>query len=61
MNKSIMFAGSRMTHFAAQSSRFADLYSSSCMNLLHYPDCHLFTAPHQLVNKSPHPTAVHVK
>lgn len=38
-----------MTHFATQSCRFADLYSSACVNLLSYPDCHLFTAPHQLV------------
>ena len=46
-----------MTHFAAQSTRFADLYSSSCINLLYYPDSHLFTAPHQLVGcplSSPH-------
>ena len=45
-----MSIGSRMTHFAAQASRFADLYSSACINLLNYPDCHLFTAPHQLVS-----------
>lgn len=42
--------GSRQTHFAFQACRFADLYSSACINLLHYPDTFLFAAPHQLVN-----------
>ena len=41
--------GSRQTHFAFQACRFADLYSSACINLLHYPDTFLFAAPHQLV------------
>lgn len=44
-----LLLGSRMTHFAAQSTRFADLYSSGAVNLVSYPDCYLFTAPHQLV------------
>lgn len=42
--------GSRQTHFAFQAGRFADLYSSACVNLLNYPDTFLFAAPHQLVS-----------
>ncbi|KAM8873104.1 5'-nucleotidase, cytosolic II, like 1 isoform 1-T1 [Synchiropus picturatus] len=42
---SLFRSGSRQTLFASQLMRYADLYSSSCLNLLHYPHNYLFTAP----------------
>jgi len=42
-------AGSRQTFFASQIIRFADLYASTVLNLLHYPFCYLFKAPPMLV------------
>ena len=41
--------GLRQTCFASQSLRFADLYATSCINLLYYPFSYLFRAPSQLV------------
>jgi len=41
--------GSRQTFFANQIIRFADLYASTVINLLHYPFCYLFKAPPMLV------------
>jgi 5'-nucleotidase len=46
---SLLRCGSRLTHFAIMANRFADLYSSSCVNLMRYPSNYLFTAPHQLM------------
>ncbi|CAL8281551.1 unnamed protein product [Gadus morhua 'NCC'] len=42
---SLLRSGCRQTLFANQLMRYADLYSSSCMNLLHYPFSYLFMAP----------------
>ncbi|XP_047425405.1 5'-nucleotidase, cytosolic II, like 1 isoform X2 [Mugil cephalus] len=50
---SLLRSGSRQTLFASQLIRYADLYSSTCMNLLHYPFNYLFMAPPVLM---PHET-----
>ncbi|KAM6984845.1 5'-nucleotidase, cytosolic II, like 1 [Aplochiton taeniatus] len=42
---SLLRSGSRQTLFGSQLMRYADLYSSTCMNLLHYPFSYLFMAP----------------
>ncbi|XP_030292450.1 5'-nucleotidase, cytosolic II, like 1 [Sparus aurata] len=42
---SLLRSGSRQTLFASQLMRYADLYSSTCLNLLHYPFNYLFIAP----------------
>ncbi|XP_045922716.1 5'-nucleotidase, cytosolic II, like 1 isoform X2 [Micropterus dolomieu] len=42
---SLLRSGSRQTLFASQLMRYADLYSSTCLNLLHYPFNYLFMAP----------------
>ncbi|KAG7498337.1 hypothetical protein JOB18_006056 [Solea senegalensis] len=42
---SLLRSGSRQTLFASQLMRYADLYSSTCSNLLHYPFNYLFLAP----------------
>ncbi|XP_071386376.1 5'-nucleotidase, cytosolic II, like 1 [Centroberyx affinis] len=42
---SLLRSGSRQTLFASQLMRYADLYSSTCINLLHYPFNYLFMAP----------------
>ncbi|XP_072027120.1 cytosolic purine 5'-nucleotidase-like isoform X2 [Amphiura filiformis] len=46
---SLFRSGSRQTFFASQVLRYADLYSSTFLNLLHYPFSYLFRAPHQLM------------
>uniref|UniRef100_A0A8D3BF36 5'-nucleotidase, cytosolic II, like 1 n=2 Tax=Scophthalmus maximus TaxID=52904 RepID=A0A8D3BF36_SCOMX len=51
---SLLRSGSRQTLFASQLMRYADLYSSTCMNLLHYPFNYLFMAPPVLM---PHEVA----
>ncbi|XP_029371663.1 5'-nucleotidase, cytosolic II, like 1 [Echeneis naucrates] len=51
---SLLRSGSRQTLFASQLMRYADLYSSTCINLLHYPPNYLFTAPPVLM---PHEAA----
>ncbi|XP_034047931.1 5'-nucleotidase, cytosolic II, like 1 isoform X3 [Thalassophryne amazonica] len=50
---SLLRSGSRQTLFASQLVRYADLYSSSVLNLLHYPLNYLFVAPPVLL---PHET-----
>ena len=45
----IFFSGSRQTFFAAQVTRYADIYATSFLNLLHYPFCYMFKAPTMLV------------
>ncbi|KAJ8026381.1 Cytosolic purine 5'-nucleotidase [Holothuria leucospilota] len=48
-------SGSRQTFFASQVLRYADLYSSTYLNLLYYPFSYLFRAPNQLM---PHEATV---
>ncbi|XP_030624763.1 5'-nucleotidase, cytosolic II, like 1 [Chanos chanos] len=52
---SLLRYGSAKTLFASQLLRYADLYGSSCLNLLHYPFSYLFRAPTVLM---PHESAV---
>ncbi|KAJ3605207.1 hypothetical protein NHX12_027257 [Muraenolepis orangiensis] len=52
---SLFRSGSRQTLFASQLMRYADLYSSTCINLLHYPFNYLFMAPPLLM---PHECSV---
>uniref|UniRef100_A0A3B4YBY8 5'-nucleotidase, cytosolic II, like 1 n=1 Tax=Seriola lalandi dorsalis TaxID=1841481 RepID=A0A3B4YBY8_SERLL len=49
---SLLRSGSRQTLFASQLMRYADLYSSTCINLLHYPFNYLFMAPPVLVSQT---------
>lgn len=49
---SLLRSGARQTLFASQLVRYADMYSSSCLNLLHYPPNYLFLAPPVLVSPS---------
>ncbi|XP_030597959.1 5'-nucleotidase, cytosolic II, like 1 isoform X2 [Archocentrus centrarchus] len=54
---SLLRSGSRQTLFASQLMRYADLYSSNCLNLLHYPVNYLFMAPpvqmpHEVISES---------
>ncbi|XP_029940818.1 5'-nucleotidase, cytosolic II, like 1 [Salarias fasciatus] len=54
---SLLRSGSRQTLFASQLMRYADLYSSTCINLLRYPTNYLFMAPpvlmpHEAVTQS---------
>ncbi|KAM8829291.1 cytosolic purine 5'-nucleotidase-like isoform 4-T6 [Spinachia spinachia] len=51
---SLLRSGARQTLFASQLLRYADLYSSACINLLHYPFNYLFMAPPVLM---PHESA----
>uniref|UniRef100_A0A8D0DEP6 5'-nucleotidase, cytosolic II, like 1 n=1 Tax=Sander lucioperca TaxID=283035 RepID=A0A8D0DEP6_SANLU len=51
---SLLRSGARQTLFASQLMRYADLYSSTCMNLLHYPFNYLFMAPPVLVSSHPY-------
>ncbi|XP_054467968.1 5'-nucleotidase, cytosolic II, like 1 isoform X2 [Anoplopoma fimbria] len=53
---SLLRSGARQTLFGSQLIRYADLYSSTCLNLLHYPFNYLFMAPpvlmpHELVSQ----------
>lgn len=52
---SLLRSGSRQTLFASQLVRYADLYSSTCINLLYYPINYLFMAPPVLVSPLPQP------
>uniref|UniRef100_A0A8C7LKZ3 5'-nucleotidase, cytosolic II, like 1 n=1 Tax=Oncorhynchus kisutch TaxID=8019 RepID=A0A8C7LKZ3_ONCKI len=52
---SLLRSGSRQTLFASQLMRYADLYSSTCINLLHYPFSYLFRAQSVLM---PHESSV---
>jgi 5'-nucleotidase len=42
-------SGSRQTYFVSQIIRYADIYASTCLNLLHYPFFYLFKFPPMLV------------
>ncbi|XP_065828218.1 cytosolic purine 5'-nucleotidase-like isoform X2 [Oscarella lobularis] len=46
---SIFRSGSRQTFFAMQAARYADLYASSCTNLINYPFSFFFRAKAQLM------------
>uniref|UniRef100_A0A3Q3GG74 5'-nucleotidase, cytosolic II, like 1 n=1 Tax=Labrus bergylta TaxID=56723 RepID=A0A3Q3GG74_9LABR len=50
---SLLRSGARQTLFASQLVRYADLYSSTCINLLKYPLNYLFMAPPVLVRSLP--------
>ncbi|KAM3725681.1 Cytosolic purine 5'-nucleotidase [Dirofilaria immitis] len=52
---SVFRSGSRTTFFASQVERYADLYASSCCNLVHYPLFYFFRAPMTLM---PHESTV---
>ncbi|XP_031433380.1 5'-nucleotidase, cytosolic II, like 1 [Clupea harengus] len=52
---SLLRFGSAKTLFASQLLRYADLYASTCLNLLHYPSSYAFRAPLVLM---PHESAV---
>lgn len=52
---SLLHSGSRQTLFSSQLMRYADLYASSCLNLLYYPFSYLFRAPPVLM---PHESTV---
>lgn len=47
---SLLRSGATQTLFASQLIRYADLYSSTCINLLNYPFNYLFMAPPVLVS-----------
>lgn len=52
---SLFRSGSRLTFFGSQVLRYADLYSFSCLNLIHYPHSYMFRAPAMLM---PHESTV---
>ncbi|XP_041368347.1 cytosolic purine 5'-nucleotidase-like isoform X2 [Gigantopelta aegis] len=52
---SLFRSGSRQTFFASQVQRYADVYSSTFLNLLHYPFCYMYRAPPMLM---PHESTV---
>uniref|UniRef100_A0A915EJV0 Cytosolic purine 5'-nucleotidase n=1 Tax=Ditylenchus dipsaci TaxID=166011 RepID=A0A915EJV0_9BILA len=52
---SLFRSGSRTTFFASQVERYADLYASSCYNLVHYPTFYFFRSPMTLM---PHESTV---
>lgn len=52
---SLFRSGSRTTFFASQVERYADLYASSCYNLVYYPVFYFFRAPMTLM---PHESTV---
>ncbi|KAM7392985.1 hypothetical protein PAMA_007888 [Pampus argenteus] len=54
---SLLRSGSRQTLFASQLMRYADLYSSTYINLLHYPFNYLFMAPPVLMSHESQNTA----
>ncbi|CAM1317234.1 NT5C2 (predicted) [Pycnogonum litorale] len=52
---SLLRSGSRLTFFASQISRYADIYAATFLNLIHYPFCYMFRAPPMLM---PHESTV---
>ncbi|KAK5878827.1 hypothetical protein CesoFtcFv8_024202 [Champsocephalus esox] len=52
---SLLRSGSSQMLFASQMLRYADLYSATCLNLLHYPFNYHFMAPPVLM---PHESAL---
>ncbi|XP_062340021.1 5'-nucleotidase, cytosolic II, like 1 isoform X3 [Osmerus eperlanus] len=58
---SLLRSGSSQTLFASQLMRYADLYATSCINLLHYRYNYLFRAPpllmpHESMVEQPRPS-----
>ncbi|KAI6235841.1 putative cytosolic purine 5-nucleotidase [Aphelenchoides besseyi] len=47
---SLFRSGSRTTFFASQVERYADIYASSCYNLIYYPSFYFFRAPMSLMS-----------
>lgn len=47
---SLFRSGARTTFFASQVERYADIYASSCYNLVHYPTFYFFRAPMNLMS-----------
>src|SRR4029434_590988 len=56
---SLLRFGSAKTLFASQLLRYADLYASTCLNLLHYPSSYAFRAPLVLVSPQNTHTQTH--
>jgi len=52
---SLFRSGSRQTFFAAQVTRYADIYAASVLNMLYYPTFYMFRAPAMLL---PHESTV---
>uniref|UniRef100_A0A7E4W562 Cytosolic purine 5'-nucleotidase n=1 Tax=Panagrellus redivivus TaxID=6233 RepID=A0A7E4W562_PANRE len=52
---SLFRSGARTSFFASQVERYADIYASSCYNLVHYPVFYFFRAPMMLM---PHESTV---
>ncbi|PAV84722.1 hypothetical protein WR25_10143 [Diploscapter pachys] len=52
---SLFRSGTRTTFFSSQVERYADIYASSCYNLVHYPSFYFFRATMQLM---PHESTV---
>merc|ERR1711962_660349 len=52
---SLFRSGSRQTFFSSQVVRYADLYASTCLNLIYYPFCYMFRSPAMLM---PHESTV---
>merc|ERR1712226_396334 len=52
---SLFRSSSRQTFFSSQLVRYADLYASTCLNLLYYPFSYMFRAPPMLL---PHESSV---
>uniref|UniRef100_A0AC35U5D4 5'-nucleotidase domain-containing protein 4 n=1 Tax=Rhabditophanes sp. KR3021 TaxID=114890 RepID=A0AC35U5D4_9BILA len=47
---SLFRLGSSQTFFASQVERYADIYASSCVNLLYYPSFYFFRSPMTLMS-----------
>uniref|UniRef100_A0A0N4Z944 Cytosolic purine 5'-nucleotidase n=1 Tax=Parastrongyloides trichosuri TaxID=131310 RepID=A0A0N4Z944_PARTI len=53
---SLFRSGTSQTFFACQLERFADIYASSCINLMYYPTFYFFRSPMKLMS---HEMTVH--
>ncbi|CEF70463.1 HAD-superfamily hydrolase, subfamily IG, 5'-nucleotidase and Purine 5'-nucleotidase family and HAD-like domain-containing protein [Strongyloides ratti] len=53
---SLFRSGTSQTFFACQLERFADIYASSCINLIYYPSFYFFRSPMKLMS---HEMTVH--
>jgi 5'-nucleotidase len=47
---SLFRSGSRLTFFASQVLRYADIYAASIVNMVYYPFFYMFNAPALLVS-----------
>lgn len=48
---SLFRSGNRLTFFASQVERYADVYAASCCNLIYYPFFYIFRSPPMLVGR----------